>query len=450
MNFAINIGLFETPEGLTGRQLIALGCSGISCTCLAYQSGLYSKPVIVCAYVFVSDAFEMKCAVMEFANVLDVVILTHNEKTTIFSDGNIFLTLQGLLQLKWHSYAIWSCSSESIMDTSKTDTLILQSMWLNLKFLFSRLWWLIPIILMATIFLAFYFEYIPLQGKDISERGQFGDSFGVLNSLFTGLGFGGIIVTLILQQKQIRQQEANVLVQQHSENIMHYDATLHKLLSLYADTLRQVSSPNGTLNGRSLLRSSTDRVFSALKKEKSHLISTQIRGRHQDKKLTEEDEVILDYLYFRNFKILTVEIDRQRRLVQVLKSLLHHLIYEIPKGVQIEPYQRMVLSQITYVEVSYFFLVALGFSNEKELRELMLKSGLLQMAGNIYRLRIHDYMYEHFWGQNIRDFTESHNFPMTSRRINTALRAYKKRAQKDATPNPSSYSSPRALKVVTA
>lgn len=334
------------------------------------------------------------------------------------------------------------------MDKSVTKRNIFCSMWLCLKFLFSRLWWLLPITLMATIFLVFYLGYFPLEGADIGERGQFGDSFGVLNSLFIGLGFGGIIVTLILQQKQIRQQEADVLLQRQSEKVMHYGETLHKLLSLYAATLAQVSSANGNITGRSLLRSSTDRVFSALKKEKSHIVSVSIRERYLARELNQEDELILDYLYFRNFKILTVEIDRQRRLVQVLKSLLHHLIYEIPKNVPIEPYRKMVLSQITYVEVSYFFLVALAFSNEKELRELMLKSGLLRLAGNIYRLKIHDYMYEHFLGQDIREFTETHSFPMTSRRINTALRAYKKRAKAGATLNPSSYSSPRALKVV--
>jgi galactokinase len=70
---------------------------------------------------------------------------------------------------------------------------------------------------MGGIFVLFYRGHFPLQGKDIAERGQFGDSFGVLNSLFTGLGFGGLIVTLLVQQKQLRQQEQQIRVQQQSE-----------------------------------------------------------------------------------------------------------------------------------------------------------------------------------------------------------------------------------------
>lgn len=73
--------------------------------------------------------------------------------------------------------------------------------------------WMLPIISMAAVFWLFYSGYIPLKGANLEEKGQFGDSFGVLNSLFTGLGFGGLVVTLLLQQKQIKQQEKELNIQ---------------------------------------------------------------------------------------------------------------------------------------------------------------------------------------------------------------------------------------------
>lgn len=42
------------------------------------------------------------------------------------------------------------------------------------------------------------------------ELGQIGDSFGALNALFSGLGFAGIVLTLLLQSKQIRIQQLDV------------------------------------------------------------------------------------------------------------------------------------------------------------------------------------------------------------------------------------------------
>ena len=38
------------------------------------------------------------------------------------------------------------------------------------------------------------------------ERGVFGDSYGAVTSLFTGLGFAGLVFTILLQQREIKLQ----------------------------------------------------------------------------------------------------------------------------------------------------------------------------------------------------------------------------------------------------
>lgn len=48
----------------------------------------------------------------------------------------------------------------------------------------------------------------------VSLRGQLGDSFGVLNSFFSGLGFAAIVVTLWIQQKQIEVQQEQIKAQE--------------------------------------------------------------------------------------------------------------------------------------------------------------------------------------------------------------------------------------------
>lgn len=39
-----------------------------------------------------------------------------------------------------------------------------------------------------------------------TERGQFGDMFGAVNALFSGLAFAGLLYTIVLQQKQLSMQ----------------------------------------------------------------------------------------------------------------------------------------------------------------------------------------------------------------------------------------------------
>lgn len=296
---------------------------------------------------------------------------------------------------------------------------------------------------MGLIFWLFYQGHFPLKGKDLAERGQFGDSFGVLNSLFTGLGFGGLVVTLLMQQRQLRQQESEIKLQRESEQTRHYEETLHRLLSIYATTLAEVSSSKGDLCSRAVLRGSTARVFEAVKKEKAHLVPLKMQERYSAKKLTTTDEEFLDYLYFRNFKILAVEIDRQGRLTETLKVLLRHLVYGAPAHLNTKSYCELVGAQLTYVEVSYFFLIALTFTDEFELRDLLLKSGLLKRAAYVQRLRIHDYMYEQFWGTNIRSFKKPQFLPISEKRIDAAVRVHRKRIGAKSASELKAYSSPR-------
>ena len=310
----------------------------------------------------------------------------------------------------------------------------------------KRMWWMTPILAMALIFYLFYRGAFPLQGKDLGERGQFGDSFGVLNSLFTGLGFGGLIVTLILQQKQISHQERESSQQRRSEEKRHYEETLHRLLGLYSKTLDEIASKKTNLRGRDVLRGSIDRTFEAIKREKAHLIPQDIQHRNTDCDLTEHDRKFLDFLYFRNFKILSVELDRQGRLVDTLKVLLRHLVHEAPDYLLIRPYCDLICAQISYIEVSYTFLVALAFTDEDELRDLFFKSGLIEKAAHVQRLKIHDYMYEEFWKENVRQHKTSTTLPMSERRINEAIQDHRRRGTLSRTQNLTTYTSPRAYK----
>ena len=54
--------------------------------------------------------------------------------------------------------------------------------------------WVISIIILSNKF------------ENWTERGTFGDSFGAINALFSGLAFGGIIYTILLQRKELKLQ----------------------------------------------------------------------------------------------------------------------------------------------------------------------------------------------------------------------------------------------------
>jgi hypothetical protein len=41
--------------------------------------------------------------------------------------------------------------------------------------------------------------------KDMAPRGQFGDTFGTVNAFFTGAAFAGVIVTVLVQGRELRE-----------------------------------------------------------------------------------------------------------------------------------------------------------------------------------------------------------------------------------------------------
>lgn len=48
---------------------------------------------------------------------------------------------------------------------------------------------------------------------DLQSRGQFGDMFGGLTSLFTGLAFAGLIYTILIQRKELQYQREELSLQ---------------------------------------------------------------------------------------------------------------------------------------------------------------------------------------------------------------------------------------------
>jgi ferric iron reductase protein FhuF len=47
---------------------------------------------------------------------------------------------------------------------------------------------------------------IPFIYTELTDRASFGDSFGLINSLFSGFAFAGIIYTILLQRKELSLQ----------------------------------------------------------------------------------------------------------------------------------------------------------------------------------------------------------------------------------------------------
>ncbi len=69
-------------------------------------------------------------------------------------------------------------------------------------------WWLIGALLAVVVLQVVYGLVITLywSNLDMATRGQFGDLFGAVNALFTGLAFAALIYTVALQRSNFLLQ----------------------------------------------------------------------------------------------------------------------------------------------------------------------------------------------------------------------------------------------------
>lgn len=286
------------------------------------------------------------------------------------------------------------------------------------------LWWPPVALITVAIYWWSVASGIPFPSTGTLEHfGQYGDSFGKLTSLFTALGFGGLIITLLLQQHQIRQQESAAKIQRQRDEQLRYEEVLFRLLDTYRQTLSEVQV--GTSSGRSVLREATERVDFALQEDGVHTLPGALLAKLHTGKLSATDMSRIDYLHYRNFKIVAAEILPQARLVDTFEVLLKHMYDGAPDHLLIDTYRDLVFAQITYIESRYFFLVALSHTSRSRLRELMARTGFLRKVPRSLLHQLHRDMYREYWGQEIevRDLPPS--MPMSKKKIREAFRAHR-------------------------
>lgn len=285
-------------------------------------------------------------------------------------------------------------------------------------------WWPSVTLLGVATFWFYVASNIPLPSEKIVEKyGLYGDSFGPLTSLFTALGFGGLVITILLQQKQLRVQDQEYRHSKHNEEIGRYEEILFRLIDIYHQTLHEVQV--GEAVGRTVLKEALNRVDVALIEENVSGFPPDIQGRLDSCALTESDQQLIDYLHYRNFKIVGAEINPQARLVDTFEVLLEHVVNGAPDHLLIDIYKQLVFSQITFIEYRYFFLVALSHPCRLQLRKLLAASGFFDQLSRSSTHRIHRDMYKKYWGVAIEKRPSLSAIPMTKECIKYALRAYK-------------------------
>ena len=102
-------------------------------------------------------------------------------------------------------------------------------------------WW--PFWLIISFVVIFWFalvmEWFPWW-TERNDRGAFGDSFGVINALFSGLAFAGVICAILLQKKDLDLQRSAIKGQKEAFQKQNFESSFFQLLNMHGEIVNSM------------------------------------------------------------------------------------------------------------------------------------------------------------------------------------------------------------------
>ncbi len=176
----------------------------------------------------------------------------------------------------------------------------------------------------------------PISELSVAKSGVFGDSFGALNALFSGLAFAGLIVTVLLQRDEMHLSRVAFERQQ-------FEASFFNLLNLYSQNLREIrivrEDPAGHYEGVDALAFLLRRLKQAVA-----LYSPYVQD--------PDGCIVYEYEIFQNAKSVLVHQARYLSTFQHLLDLVFRYAHEPSER---ERYVSVIASQFTSTEFKYLF-----------------------------------------------------------------------------------------------
>lgn len=187
------------------------------------------------------------------------------------------------------------------------------------------------------IILSWIYTYYELKDLDPNVRGTFGDMFGSINALFSGLALAGIIITILLQQKELRLQRQELSatreefkIQNETLRIQRFENTFFNLLNIHHKIVSDIDY----------------RYYKS--KEKDHgLVGYSFQTKTEDK------EVVViegrDVFRFRFNKFKEAVLDDEKSWLEVYKE--HYELAQTDFG----HYFRNLYRMVKFVDTTDFF-----------------------------------------------------------------------------------------------
>ncbi|MEJ6023939.1 putative phage abortive infection protein [Ramlibacter sp. PS4R-6] len=223
-------------------------------------------------------------------------------------------------------------------------------------------------------------------------RGTFGDKFGAINALFSGLALAGVIFTILLQRRELRLQREDIEDQNETLRRQRFENSFFQLLSLHRDILANIELSSFRQSAAfrffvdSLKASSTTfsafQPLSRLTKTELHQLTAKLELTDEiRKKLSPSDISNLETAFEKgpgcvgefldegmefHWKLLDkayafADEGSERRLAHYFRNLYHVLRF-VDDAAELEPHEKKTYARMVRAQLSNEELVAVLYN----------------------------------------------------------------------------------------
>ncbi|WP_429128196.1 putative phage abortive infection protein [Aeromonas veronii] len=221
----------------------------------------------------------------------------------------------------------------------------------------------------------------PVSELSISKAGAFGDTFGLTNTLFSGLAFAGIVITILHQRQELTESREIFRIQR-------FEGSFYRLLDLYRENLASIRivDKDSIYVGIDALNHTCKRLNCTMQKYTGFL-------ENEEKRPLYEVQLFIE---------VQKQLTRQARYLGTLQAILELISRDLRNDIEREPYWDIVASQITSAEAKYIFYCCLVSMKNDKLRDLMHSSGLIKFRVRYSNLSTtHRELYQRIHGVEI-------------------------------------------------
>lgn len=255
----------------------------------------------------------------------------------------------------------------------------------------------------------------PVSTTTIEKAGVFGDSFGVITSLFSGLAFAGLIVTILLQRQELTESREIFKKQK-------FDDAFFRLLDFYQRNLNAIVITDHESNC-----GEKHQGIGALNFLLKKLVSS-MRPYNEYLKEDKSKKIYEYYLFVEIQKILI----RQSRYLGTLESILSLIDEELESDEERDIYWRILVSQLTVIELKYIFYRCLVAPEGSKLRQLAHKSKMMEYRFSETNIsKTHALIYEKIHGIAFKREKSTPVLPYTRKEIRNIRKQHRKRLKEN-------------------